>query len=83
MRTMLKDALESHLRWMHDEGDPIPSASDEVTVDMEPDAEFPHPRGYYVVVERLSVTMPKAKAAKPRLTKVKTATTKRRSLQAA
>jgi len=83
IRTMLKGALESHLQWMQDDGDPIPEASEEVTVDMEPDAEFPQPRGYYVVVERLSVTMPKTKVAKPRLTKVKPATTKRRTLQAA
>jgi predicted RNase H-like HicB family nuclease len=83
IRTMLKGALESHLQWMQDDGDPIPNASDEVTVDMEPDAEFPQPRGYYVIVERLSITMPKAKAAKPKLNKVKTTTTKRRTLQAA
>jgi predicted RNase H-like HicB family nuclease len=83
MRSMLKGALESHLQWMHDEGDSIPNASDEVTLDMEPDVEFPHPRGYYVIVERLSITLPKAKTAKPKLTKVKTAATKRRTLQAA
>ena len=83
IRSMLKGALESHLQWMQDDGDPIPNASDEVTVDMEPDAEFPQPRGYYVIVERLSITMPKAKATKPKLNKVKTTTTKRRTLQAA
>ncbi len=83
MRSMLKGALESHLQWMKDEGDPIPNASDEVTVDMEPDADYPHPRGYYVVVERLALSMPRTRAAKPKLTKAKPATTKRRTLQAA
>lgn len=83
MRSALKGALESHLQWMHDDGDLIPNASDEVTVDMEPDAEFPQPRGYYVIVERLSIAIPKAKTSKPRLTKTRPATTKRRSLQAA
>ena len=81
MRSTLKGALESHLEWMNAEGNPIPDASDEVTVDMEPDAEYPHPRGYYVIVERLSVTLPKAKTMKPKPTK--TAATKRRTLQAA
>jgi predicted RNase H-like HicB family nuclease len=81
IRSMLKGAIESHLQWMKNEGDSLPSASDEVTVDMEPDTQYPQPRGYYVVVERLNITLPKAKAAKPKLTK--TAATKRRTLQAA
>jgi predicted RNase H-like HicB family nuclease len=83
IRTLLKGALESHLQWMRNEGDPLPTPSDEVTVDMEPDAEFPHPRGYYVVIERLGITLPKTKAAKPKLTQAKPVTTKRRTLQAA
>jgi predicted RNase H-like HicB family nuclease len=83
MRSTLKSALESHLQWMQKDGDPIPEASEEVTVDMEPDAEFPQPRGYYVIVEMLAVKMPKAKASKPRITQLKTSTTKRRLLQAA
>jgi hypothetical protein len=28
---------------------------------MKPDAEFPQPPGYYVVVEKLNVAMPKKK----------------------
>jgi predicted RNase H-like HicB family nuclease len=83
MRSTLKGALESHLQWMHDDGDTIPNASDEVTVDMEPDAEFPQPRGYYVIVEKLTIKMPKVKASAPKLTKIKISTTKRRVLQAA
>lgn len=86
MREKLKSALESHLQWMSDDGDPIPTASETVTVDLEPDAEFPQPSGYYVIVERLDIAIPKAKAekaAKPKLTKAKQITAKRRVMQAA
>ena len=83
MRSAMRGALESHLQWMQDEGDAIPEASDTVTVDMDPDAEFPQPRGYYVVVERLSISMPKAKSPTRRISKVKRVATKRRTLQAA
>ena len=83
MRSALKGALEAHLQWMHEDGDVIPTASDAVTVDMEPDAEFPQPRGYYVVVERLSVSMPKPKASTRRISKVKRVAARRRTLQAA
>ena len=82
MRSMLKGALEAHLQWMSDDGDPIPSPTDTVTVDMEPDREYPQPKGYYVIVERLNVTMPKSKTAKPRLTR-SNRVSKRRVLQAA
>jgi predicted RNase H-like HicB family nuclease len=83
MRSALKGALEAHLQWLSDDGDPIPTASDTVTVDMEPDAEFPHPRGYYVVVERLSISIPKPKTSKGRIGGIKRVATKRRTLQAA
>ena len=83
IRTQLKGALESHLQWLQDDGDAIPTASDSVTVDMEPDAEFPQPRGYYVILENLNLSMPKSKPSKPRLTKAKPILNKRRTLQAA
>jgi len=83
MRATLKGALESHLQWMQDDGDAIPESSGEVTVDMEPDAEFPQPRGYYVIVEMLAIKMPKARASRSKVTKIKTSTTRRRELQAA
>ena len=83
MRAALKGALEAHLQWLADDGDPIPEASETVTVDMEPDPEFPQPRGYYVVVEKLSVSMPKSKASKRHITRPKRVATKRRTLQAA
>jgi predicted RNase H-like HicB family nuclease len=85
MRASLKAALEAHLQWMKDDGDPIPCPSGTVTVDTKPDKEFPQPRGYYVIVEKLNVTMPTSKSAKttkPTLTRIKRATTKRRTLQA-
>ncbi|SEF59080.1 Predicted nuclease of the RNAse H fold, HicB family [Bryocella elongata] len=83
MRSALKGALEAHLKWLGAEGEDVPAASDSVTVDMEPDAEFPQPRGYYVVVEKLNVVLPKPKASKPGLTQVKRSNPKRRALQAA
>ena len=66
MRAMLKSALEAHLQWLQDDGDPIPTESDQVTVDMEDDAEFPHKPGYYVVVEKLDISMPKRKRTSSR-----------------
>ena len=83
MRSALKGALEAHLQWMADDGDPIPAASDAVTVEMEPDAEFSQPRGYYVIVERLSISIPKPKTSKRRIAGDKRIATKCRTLQAA
>ena len=83
MRSVLKGALEAHLQWMKDDGDPIPAASDAVTVDMEPDAEFPQPRGYHVIVEMLNVSMPKPKRSKSRRTRITRVAPKRRALQTA
>jgi predicted RNase H-like HicB family nuclease len=83
IRSALKSALEVHLQWMYDDGDSIPAASDAVTVDMEPDAEFPQPRGYYVIVERLGVSMPKPKTSKNRIAGLRRVPAKRRALQAA
>ena len=86
IRTKLRGALEAHLKWMCDDGDPIPRASETVTVDMEPDSEFRQPRGYHVIVEWLNVSMPKLKAARLRTARTKrtvTATVKRRALQTA
>jgi predicted RNase H-like HicB family nuclease len=84
IRSALKGALEAHLKWMSDDGDPIPCASETVTVDMEPDSKYPQPRGYHVVVERLDVSMPKRKTAKPRIARTRrTVATKRQVLQTA
>ncbi|WP_263375160.1 type II toxin-antitoxin system HicB family antitoxin [Granulicella aggregans] len=59
IRLALKGALESHLQWMQDDGDPIPEASSETTVDMSDDPEFPNPPGYYVVVEKVDLQLPR------------------------
>jgi predicted RNase H-like HicB family nuclease len=83
MRAALRGALEAHLQWLADDGDPIPTASETVTADMEPDPEFPQPPGYYVVVEKLSISMPKSKTSKRRITGLKRVAAKRRALQAA
>jgi len=82
MRTLLKSTLEAHLKWISDDGDTIPAASEKVTVDLDPDTKLP--RGYYVIVEKLDVTIPKQKTAKPNLNRLrKRVTAKRRTLQAA
>ena len=87
IRSTLKGALEAHLQWMKNDGDPIPDPSEAVTVDMEPDAEYPQPRGYYVVVERLPLAMPKSRSSRSKVTtklaKAKRVSTKRRELTAA
>ena len=61
IREQLTGALESHLRWMQNDGEVLPEASTSTVVDMQNDPEFPTPPGYYVVVEWLEVTLPKAK----------------------
>ncbi len=83
IRSKLKGALEAHLQWMSNDGDRIPAPSETVTVDMEQDAKYPRPRSYYVVVEKLSIALPRAKALKRRLRKAKPLTGKRRTLPAA
>jgi len=59
IRNRFKSALESHLAWMQEDGDTLPEASQTITLDITEDPEFPNPRGYYVVVERLTVALPK------------------------
>jgi predicted RNase H-like HicB family nuclease len=83
MRSALKGALEAHLQWLARDGDPIPAASESVTVDMEQDSQFPHPRGYYVVIENLPVSVPKPKSTKRRSPQIKRTASKRRALVAA
>jgi predicted RNase H-like HicB family nuclease len=84
IRARLRGALEAHLKWMSDDGDSIPRPSETVTVDIEPDSEYPQPRGYHVIVERLDVSLPSLKTPKPRIATAKrTVATKRRVLQTA
>jgi predicted RNase H-like HicB family nuclease len=83
MRSALKGALGAHLQWLAGDGDRIPPASESVVVDMEQDKQFPHPCGYYVVVEKLAVAVPKSKPVKRRPARIKRATPKRRALVAA
>jgi predicted RNase H-like HicB family nuclease len=66
IRSTLKGALEAHLQWLQDDGDTIPEASPAVTVDLANDPEFPNPPGYYVVVEKLDIALPKKKRTSPR-----------------
>ncbi len=66
MRSSLKGALEAHLQWLQDDSDPIPDPSATVTVEMKDDPEFPNPPGYYVIVERLDLNLPKKKRTSTR-----------------
>lgn len=66
VRDQLKSALEAHLQWLEDDGDPIPKASARVTVDLTPSPQVRQPRGYYAIVEQLDVALPRKKRATPR-----------------
>ena len=66
IRLDLKSALESHLQWMQDDGDAIPEPSSETTLDMSDDPEFPDPPGYYVIVEKIDLVLPRKKRSSTR-----------------
>jgi predicted RNase H-like HicB family nuclease len=68
VREQLKGALEAHLQWLENDGDPIPEASAKVTVDLTPDPKFRQPRGYYAIVEQLDVALPRRKRTATRKT---------------
>ena len=57
MRRMLREALESHLQWMANDGDPIPVP---VTRNIEFTTEdlFTNDPEHYFIVESLEVEMP-------------------------
>lgn len=65
MRKNMKEALESHLQWMFDDGDPLPEATAKTVEYDDEDKEFPYPAGYYFVVEKLEVTLPSRKKHSP------------------
>jgi predicted RNase H-like HicB family nuclease len=46
IRVTLRSALEAHLQWLQEDGDPIP--------------------GYYVIIEKINISMPKRKRASTR-----------------
>lgn len=61
IRLQFKEALEAHLQWLQDDGEILPMPSSEVTVDLKQDKKSPYPKGYYVIVERLEVALPRKK----------------------
>jgi predicted RNase H-like HicB family nuclease len=65
MRRNMREALESHLQWMFDDGDPLPEATARTVSFEDEDKEFPNPPGYYFVVEKLEVKLPSRKKISP------------------
>ena len=65
MRKNLKEALEAHLQWMFDDGDPIPQATAKTVEYEDDDREFPYPADYYFVVEKLEIELPSSKKISP------------------
>jgi predicted RNase H-like HicB family nuclease len=71
IRTTLKSALESHLQWLLDEGDEMPSVSGNVTVDLKAAAKYPRKANYFVVVEKLDIKMPKKRRTSNRMSSLR------------
>jgi len=65
MRKNMREAIESHLQWMYDDGDPLPEATAKTVVYEDEDDEFPLPPGYYFIVEKLEVTLPARRKLSP------------------
>jgi predicted RNase H-like HicB family nuclease len=67
MRRMMREALESHLQWMADDGDPIPAPKTK-TVKLSEEDLSAKSAGHYLIVELLDVDMPAAPAVRRRMT---------------
>jgi len=65
MRKNMREAIESHLQWMFDDGEPIPEATAKTVAYEDEDKEFPYPPGYYFIVEKLEVKLPSRKKLSP------------------
>ena len=57
MRRMMREALESHLQWMADDGDPMPVSKTRNVEFTEEDLAIPDPEHYFIV-ESLELEMP-------------------------
>jgi hypothetical protein len=57
MRRMMREALESHLQWMADDGDPMPVSKTRNVEFAEEDLSAGDPEHYFIV-ESLEVEMP-------------------------
>lgn len=67
MRRMLREALESHLQWMADDGDPLPSPKTRNVEFTEEDLSVSDPEHYFIV-ESLEIEMPATRAERQEMT---------------
>ena len=67
MRRMMREALESHLQWMADDGDPIPAPKTK-TVKLSEEDLSSRNAGHYLIVELLDVDMPVASTLRRKMT---------------
>jgi len=61
MRRMMREALEAHLQWMAEEGDPMPVSRTRSVEFTEEDLSSVDPEHYFIV-ESLDVEMPTKRA---------------------
>jgi predicted RNase H-like HicB family nuclease len=57
MRRMMREALDAHLQWMADDGDPMPVAKTRVVELTDEDLSVNDPEHYFIV-ESLELDMP-------------------------
>jgi predicted RNase H-like HicB family nuclease len=67
MRRMMREALESHLQWMANDGDPIPVSKTRNVEFTEEDLSLAEP-DHYFIVELLEVEIPNARTIRQRMT---------------
>lgn len=67
MRRMMREALESHLQWMADDGDPIPLPKTRGVEFTEEDLSVADPEHYFIV-ESLEIKMPATPAIREEMT---------------
>ena len=67
MRRMMREALESHLQWMANDGDPMPISQTRSVEFTEEDLSVTDPEHYFIV-ESLEIEMPVTPAERQELT---------------
>ena len=67
MRRMMREALEAHLQWMADDGDPLPFPKTRSVEFTEEDLSVADPEHYFIV-ESLEIEMPTPTAVRQELT---------------
>ncbi len=67
MRRMMREALESHLQWMANDGDPMPTPKTRNVEFTEEDLADSDPEHYFIV-ESLDVEMPAAETVRHEMT---------------